>query len=69
PTWSTEPYGAVTSFSLPVDADSLYLLSRGANQLGNLKITQSNKESDVVDVDIRVAYQSKDTLDLATVCL
>ncbi|KAI6115835.1 hypothetical protein F5141DRAFT_1290444 [Pisolithus sp. B1] len=65
----TEPYGAVTSFSLPVDADSLYLLSRGANQLGNLKITQSNKESDVVDVDIRVAYQSKDTLDLATVCL
>lgn len=69
PTWSTEPYGAVTSFSLPVDADSLYLLSRGANQLGNLKITQSNKESDVVDVDIRVAYESKDSLDLATVCL
>ncbi|KAI6113541.1 hypothetical protein EDD16DRAFT_1726636 [Pisolithus croceorrhizus] len=69
PTWSTEPYGAVTSFSLPVDAGSLYLLSRSANQLGNLKITQSNKEPDVVDVDIRVAYQSKDTLGLATVCL
>ncbi|KAI6104718.1 hypothetical protein EV401DRAFT_642407 [Pisolithus croceorrhizus] len=69
PTWSTEPYGAATSFSLPIDADSLYLLSRGANQLGNLKITQSNKESDVADVDIRVAYQSKDSLDLVTVCL
>lgn len=69
PTWSTEPYGAATSFSLPVDADLLYLLSRGTNQLGNLKITQSNKESDVVDVDIRVAYQSEDFLDSATVCL
>ncbi|KAI6115839.1 hypothetical protein F5141DRAFT_1099121 [Pisolithus sp. B1] len=65
----TEPYGAETSFSLPVNANSVYLLSRGANQLGNLKITQSDKESDVVDVDIRVTYESKDFLDLATVCL
>ncbi|KAI6113538.1 hypothetical protein EV401DRAFT_2268591 [Pisolithus croceorrhizus] len=69
PTWSTEPYGAGTSFSLPVNANSVYLFSRGTNQLGNLKIIQSNKESDVVDVDIRVAYESKDFLDPATVCL
>ncbi|KAI6046294.1 hypothetical protein EDC04DRAFT_2598110 [Pisolithus marmoratus] len=69
PDWSIEPYGARTSFSLPVDADSLYLLSRGINQMGNLKITQSSEESDVVNVDIRVAYRSEDSLDLVNVCL
>lgn len=69
PIWSTEPYGAGTSFSLPVDADSLYLLSRGINQIGNLKITQSDKESDLVDVDVRVAYKFEDALHLASVCL
>ncbi|KAG6329403.1 hypothetical protein ID866_9687 [Astraeus odoratus] len=67
--WATEPFGAETSFSLPVDADGVYLLARGSNQLGHLSIVQSTKVSNVADVNIRVAYRSEEALDLASVCL
>ncbi|KAG6332226.1 hypothetical protein ID866_6865 [Astraeus odoratus] len=69
PAWSDAPYGAETSFSLPIDADALYLLSRGAYQQGQVNIVQSTVESDTVDVNVRVAYPFREAIHIAVVCL
>ncbi|KAG6381994.1 hypothetical protein JVT61DRAFT_625 [Boletus reticuloceps] len=57
PPWTPEyPHGAETTFSLPLDSDALYLISRGAYQRGLVNIKQSTQVADTVDVRVRVAY-------------
>lgn len=69
PPWSPEyPYGAETAFSLPLDSDALYLISRGAFQQGVVNIEQSTQVADTVDVRVRVAYHDGQVLERATVC-
>ncbi|KAH7883258.1 hypothetical protein F5I97DRAFT_1969734 [Phlebopus sp. FC_14] len=69
PSWSTSyPYGAESAFSLPVDADALYTLSRGMYQLGQVDIVQSSEATDTVEVRIRVSYFTDEALDRASVC-
>jgi len=69
PPWSPEyPYGAETTFSLPLDSDALYLISRGASQQGLVNIEQSTQVADTVDVRVRVAYHDDQVLEHATVC-
>lgn len=76
PTWPTPPrpqfnypYGAQTTFMLPVDADSLYLIARGAYQHGKVKLKQSDSvESGSVRVDVRAAYYDQRALARVTLC-
>ncbi|KIJ15567.1 hypothetical protein PAXINDRAFT_169030 [Paxillus involutus ATCC 200175] len=69
PSWSTGyPYGAETAFTLPVNADTLYLLARGLYQQGSVEIDQSTETTDTVGVRVRVAYYYDEALDRATVC-
>ncbi|KAI6106190.1 hypothetical protein EDD16DRAFT_196987 [Pisolithus croceorrhizus] len=76
PTWPTPPrpqcnypYGAQTTFTLPVDADSLYLIARGAYQHGRVRVRQSdNIESGSVRVDVRAAYYDQRALARVTLC-
>lgn len=76
PTWPTPPrpqfnypYGAQTTFMLPVDADSLYLIARGAYQHGKVKLRQSDSvESGSVRVDVRAAYYDQRALARVTLC-
>ncbi|KIM53846.1 hypothetical protein SCLCIDRAFT_408288 [Scleroderma citrinum Foug A] len=70
PAWPMRPhagdgyrYGARTTFTLPVDADSLYLFARGAYQHGNVRIIQSGTvERGTVHVEIRAAYHEERAL-------
>ncbi|KIJ66010.1 hypothetical protein HYDPIDRAFT_110134 [Hydnomerulius pinastri MD-312] len=69
PSWSRSyPHGAETAFTLPVDADTLYLLSRGAYQHGIVEVDQSSEATDTVGVRVRVAYYYDGALERATVC-
>ncbi|KAI6027112.1 hypothetical protein EDC04DRAFT_172069 [Pisolithus marmoratus] len=76
PTWPTlprpqfnYPYGAYTTFTLPVNADSLYLIGRGAYQHGRVRVKQSdNIESGTVRVDVRAAYYEQRALARVTLC-
>ncbi|KAN0081363.1 hypothetical protein V8E55_008987 [Tylopilus felleus] len=69
PPWTSEyPYGAETTFSLPLDSDALYLVSRGIFQHGLVTIEQSEQVGDTVDVRVRVAYYDDQVLESATVC-
>ncbi|KAH0829116.1 hypothetical protein J3R83DRAFT_2592 [Lanmaoa asiatica] len=69
PPWTLEyPYGAETTFSLPLDSDALYLISRGAFQQGLVNIEQSTEVAHTVDVRVRVAYYDDEVLERATVC-
>jgi len=69
PLWSTERFGAETSFALPANADSLSLLSHGSYQHGHVEFVQSTEESDTVDVNVRVAYLFEEAIERAAVCL
>jgi len=69
PSWTPDhPLGAETAFSLPLDSDALYLISRGPFQYGVVNIEQSTEVFDVVDVRVRVAYFDDEALEHATVC-
>ncbi|KAF8435076.1 hypothetical protein L210DRAFT_1053927 [Boletus edulis BED1] len=69
PPWTPKyPHGAETTFSLPLDSDALYLISRGAYQRGLVNIKQSTQIVDTVDVRVRVAYFNDIALELASVC-
>ncbi|KIO06839.1 hypothetical protein M404DRAFT_998920 [Pisolithus tinctorius Marx 270] len=76
PTWPTPPrpqfnypYGAQTTFMLPIDANSLYLIARGAYQHGKVKLKQSDSvESGSVRVDVRAAYYDQRALARVTLC-
>ncbi|KAI9568835.1 hypothetical protein HD554DRAFT_2171971 [Boletus coccyginus] len=69
PAWALGyPYGAETAFSLPLNLDALYLVSRGALQHGRVNIEQSPQAADTVDVRVRVAYNDDEALRRATVC-
>ncbi|KAH0839428.1 hypothetical protein J3R83DRAFT_203 [Lanmaoa asiatica] len=60
---------AETSFSLPIDSQELYLISRGSYQNGRVQVKQSTEQGDGdVKVDVRVAYHNDRALARATVC-
>ncbi|KAL4079122.1 hypothetical protein J3A83DRAFT_1032541 [Scleroderma citrinum] len=69
PEWSPKRFGAVTSFALPADADSLSLLAHGSHQYGYVNFVKSTEESDTVDVNVRVSYHSEGAIGRAAVCL
>ncbi|KAG2142310.1 uncharacterized protein EDB93DRAFT_1293449 [Suillus bovinus] len=63
--------GVVTSeslFTLPVDSDSLYLISRGAFQYGTITVEQSTEASDDVIIRIRAAYFKEEAFENANIC-
>lgn len=57
-----------SSFSLPVDAKALYLLSRGRWSYGGLKVQASDDVDDVL-VKVTAAYNDQELIDSAKVCL
>jgi hypothetical protein len=62
------PYSARTSFKLPSYSDSLFLLSRGSNSRGNVKVTNSPDITEVT-IDISASYRYNSALQNAEVCL
>ncbi|KAF9236999.1 hypothetical protein BU15DRAFT_76369 [Melanogaster broomeanus] len=63
------PHSAETSFTLPVDSEELYLISRGSYQHGKVEVKQaSGVLQGSVKVDVRVAYYGDEALARATVC-
>jgi hypothetical protein len=69
PSWDHQyPFGSESLFSLPVDSEALYLISRGAYQYGTVTVEQSGEVSDSVFVRIRAAYYTEEALDRANVC-
>jgi hypothetical protein len=61
-------YTLESTFSLPVDAKALYLLSRGRWSHGGLSIKASDDVDDVV-VKVTANYNHQDLIDSAEVCL
>ncbi|KAG2153225.1 hypothetical protein DEU56DRAFT_907665 [Suillus clintonianus] len=71
PGYSGPSDGAVLSeslFTLPVDSDVLYLISRGAFQYGTVTVEQSIEASDSVIVRVRAAYHMEEAFERAYVC-
>jgi hypothetical protein len=64
------PLSAKTSFDLPLSYDTLFLLSRGSQSYGSVKVVTSQSSSQVARVHLVVRYLDRDTLDSgAKVCL
>ncbi|KAG1723120.1 uncharacterized protein EDB91DRAFT_183203 [Suillus paluster] len=69
PPWAHQfPSGSESHFTLPVDSEALYFLSRGAFQYGTLTVEQSHEASDTVIVRVRAAYHKEEALDRANIC-
>jgi hypothetical protein len=69
PSWAHQyPFGSESLFSLPVDSETLYLVSRGAYQHGTVTLEQSGEVSDSVFVRIRAAYYTDEALNRTNVC-
>jgi len=69
PTWDQQyPLGSESLFSLPVESEALYLISRGAFHYGTVTVEQSTEASDSVSVRVRAAYYTEEALDRANVC-
>lgn len=68
-----KPYGkweVTTQYTLPIDADNLYLVSHGVSSLGNVNIVTSDTGADdVVEVQIRAVYDWQSVIEEAEVCL
>lgn len=63
------PFAAVTSFDLPLSAESLFLISRGPQSGGSVEITTSSEQDqDVVKVEVVVSYVWEDVRNDAKVC-
>jgi hypothetical protein len=63
------PFAAVTTFDIPLSAESLSLLSRGPNSGGSVEITTSSEQDqDVVTVEVTVRYIRQEARDEAKVC-
>jgi hypothetical protein len=63
------PFAAGASFELPLAADLLFVLSRGAQSGGRVQVITSPFASDYVTVDVTMRYRSRDALRLAGACL
>ena len=64
------PFASVTSFDLPLSAESLLLLSRGPNSGGSVEIvTSTEQDRDVVTVEVVVRYIRQVARNDAKVCL
>ena len=69
PHWAPTFYeSAETSFTLPVDSETLYLITRGSYQTGKVELKQGTHQDGDVRVDVRVAYNDERALARATVC-
>ena len=59
----------MTTFDLPLSAESLFLLSRGPQSGGSVEIaTSSEQGQDVVTVEVVVSYFREDARNDAKVC-
>ncbi len=63
------PFSMETTFHLPADSETLFLLSRGPKLGGGVEIVTSPELDDVVEVQINARYFRKDLLDRTNVCL
>ncbi|TFK74656.1 hypothetical protein BDN72DRAFT_759463 [Pluteus cervinus] len=63
------PFSMETTFHLPADSETLFLLSRGPKLGGGVEIVTSPSLDDVVEVQINARYLRKDLLDRTSVCL
>ncbi|KAG1746394.1 hypothetical protein EDB19DRAFT_356087 [Suillus lakei] len=69
PLWAHQfPFGSESLFTLPVNSDALYLLSRGIFQYGTVAVEQSTEASDAVIIRVRAAYLQEEALEHANVC-
>ncbi|OAX40230.1 hypothetical protein K503DRAFT_768789 [Rhizopogon vinicolor AM-OR11-026] len=69
PSWAHEfPLGTESLFTLPVDSEALYFVSRGAYHYGVVTVEQSAEASDNVIVRVRAAYDKDEALDRVNVC-
>lgn len=64
---SIPPYSSSLSFTLPVDADLLYFLSRGALAYGSVRIAPADP-SELVKVDITMRYWTEAARSRAHIC-
>jgi hypothetical protein len=66
-------YEVTTSFSMPVDAEELYFLSRGSRSFGDIEIVpvfgDDVKEEGKVFVQVNATYNNEDVIESASVCL
>lgn len=68
----SRPYGkweVETEFTLPADADNLYLLSRGVSSVGSVEVHSSDADGDEVKVHVKALYEWQSIIDEAEVCL
>ncbi len=68
--WSHKDAQAVASFDLPLDANVLYLLSRGLQSSGKVIITQDERSygTDKVHIDVAGLHSTPINLHAVTVC-
>ena len=63
------PFAAVTTFDLPLSADTLLLLSRGPQSSGSVEIvTSPEQDQDEVTVEVVVSYLREEARNDAKVC-
>ncbi|PBK88467.1 hypothetical protein ARMGADRAFT_937255 [Armillaria gallica] len=62
-------YSAHTSFDLPLNSETLFLLSQGSLSSGAVKVVTSPTLVDVVRVDVAIQYYRQKVLDYARICL
>ncbi|KAK0196019.1 hypothetical protein F5146DRAFT_924767 [Armillaria mellea] len=65
----TQRYSAHTSFDLPLNSETLFLLSQGSLSSGAVNVVTSPTLKDVVRVDVAIQYYRQRVLDYARVCL
>ncbi|PBK58817.1 hypothetical protein ARMSODRAFT_967407 [Armillaria solidipes] len=62
-------YSAHTSFDLPLNSETLFLLSQGSLSSGAINVVTSPTLKDVVRVDVAIQYYRQKVLDYARICL
>jgi hypothetical protein len=66
-------YEVTTSFSMPVDAEELYFLSRGSRSFGDIEIlpvyADDVKEEGKVFVQVNATYNNEEVIESAELCL
>jgi hypothetical protein len=62
------PYHVSTSFELPIDSRTLFLLARGALSSGVVSFATSNILKDAAQVDVTVGYYRQSALERVKIC-
>ncbi|KAK0226557.1 hypothetical protein IW262DRAFT_1457799 [Armillaria fumosa] len=65
----SQRYSAHTSFDLPLNSETIFLLSQGSLSSGAVNVLTSPTLKDVVRVDVAIQYYRQRVLDYARVCL